>query len=476
MSEDMKGFITAFRHARGWSLKEMAAQLGYSSTTSLVRVEQGKANLESLLRFVRLMHQTDAMQLTPEEAQALDLLIERRQLTDDAYHAAVLLHSLLRNEREQDEPMYVHCRDTGSEQLLYDYFAARPVTDMLILNCLDMPVCQTMGRVVKELGVHMDHYMVVDDEASHTVQRVLRVLPMTYLNGYNGYTQRLPADQPSGLLRADMLLCQWQAPQGARVDVLIANSPHHFQCHTIPGSLRAIAADVLPQLEHYQPFGDHRLRRAADYLEYLQLCTEMERDREVLRIKPDFGLDQIPPDIIFCAAVDQMQQQPEAQQAMGQPLEMMLSVLKDRYRNYCTKHQPQYHVYKKQAMWHFVKTGQLSDHAWMLRPFTVQERIAILSCTLASLQSNPYLHITFLRDEAAFRNEEIVYYEGTGVSIIKPQTDYNLQADHHETLITQEKFVHIYRTYFLNSIIAMHTIPESQARAELLAMIGYLKQ
>ena len=48
----------------------------------------------------------------------------------------------------------------------------------------------------------------------------------------------------------------------------------------------------------------------------------------------------------------------------------------------------------------FAMTGRMSDHFWMMRPFTPEERVIILKELLTQQQKNPYFHIFFLKDDS----------------------------------------------------------------------------
>lgn len=474
MAEDMKAFLTRIRKARGWSLKAMADVLGYASANSLVRLEQDGTSLENLTRFVKAMHRSPAVALTPEEGQMLDSLVERRQLSDDAYRATVLLHSLLHSEPQAALSIPMIPLEGCPESTLADYFRSRQILRTVVFNCLDMPIFTGLYIAADKYGIQIAHYMMADDSASRTVERVLRLLPMTFLSSYTGYTMPLESKGPYGLLRSDVILCEWIQNGVLHCDLLSAEAPDRMRCSPLPGTLEENERLFLPDRSRFHRIDDHPMNHANGYVTYLRSCADMERDRTVMRLKPDPGMDQFPMHILLSALQDQMAAMPQVNAGIESELAEMIAVSDERYRNYCAKRQPQYHVYKKQSMWHFVRTGVLSDHMWLLRPFTPAERLEVVQSLLQSIRSNPFFHVTFLKNEDAFRDDEVVLYDGLALSIIPSQTDYHLGEGHHEALVSQEKFLHVYRSFFLNSIIGHHTLAEDRAIVELNAMAAYL--
>lgn len=69
-----------------------------------------------------------------------------------------------------------------------------------------------------------------------------------------------------------------------------------------------------------------------------------------------------------------------------------------------------------------------------------------------------------------------MYYDGTGLCIIKSNTDYDMEDTRRETTISQQRFMRIYKQFFMDSIIGRHTLTEAQAMTELNGMIAYLQE
>lgn len=101
MAEDMRTFIQDYRKARRWTLKELATRLGYASTTSIERLADGKANVDSFLRFGQRLRAIEDARLTEEEQKQLATLLEKRELNEDEYQAAQLLRRLLREQEPE---------------------------------------------------------------------------------------------------------------------------------------------------------------------------------------------------------------------------------------------------------------------------------------------------------------------------------------------------------------------------------------
>lgn len=156
-------------------------------------------------------------------------------------------------------------------------------------------------------------------------------------------------------------------------------------------------------------------------LGYSRFCAELEKDCAVYRLKPDIGFDQIPVHLLQRAIADHVDR------AQLLELKPMGDIARKRQQMLLNQTLPIYHVMKRRAMWQFVKTGRTSDHVWCCRSFTMEERLEILLYIRQQLMSKPNIHLHFLKDDSVLRDDEFVLYEGKGLFVVKPGTDYDWQ-------------------------------------------------
>ena len=188
------------------------------------------------------------------------------------------------------------------------------------------------------------------------------------------------------------------------------------------------------------------------------------------RIKPDFGMEQIPTEIWIRAFAEGPMAGDGA--ALGD-IEELAELFTQRQKNAFSKKQAQHHVLKQRAVWKFLRTGRLSDQFWAFRALTMRERLETLQLILEQHTENPYFTLHFLRDEDSMRDDEIICYDGAGLSIIKAGTNYDLSAAHSEIMVNQPEFLRIYRNFFLHSILPYNVQPEYKTRKILMGMIEY---
>ena len=132
-----------------------------------------------------------------------------------------------------------------------------------------------------------------------------------------------------------------------------------------------------------------------DYIKYSADYAELERNRAVWKIKPDVGVDQIP---VWCMKNAMLEGELSQNSQFLQALDALEDVYRRRVENTWQKRRHSHVIMKYGAMRRFAMTGRSTDHFWAMRPYTPQERMAILSKLLEQQRKNPYVPLYFLRN------------------------------------------------------------------------------
>ena len=77
-----------------------------------------------------------------------------------------------------------------------------------------------------------------------------------------------------------------------------------------------------------------------------------------------------------------------------------------------------------------MRTGVQSDHFFIQRAYTLEERREILRRMYHAMQADPHFNIHFLRADMPELNNETTFYEGKGVLLMDAYTGYDLHDDH----------------------------------------------
>lgn len=476
MTMEMKQFVQMLQKSRSLSIADLSLLLGYKSPTSVMRIVQDKANADSVSRFCQLLKENEDIALTDEEAEQLDRILEKKRLGSSEYAATDILRQLLKEDPIMADPVLASAQ-TGERQTMLERYL--PMKDLFItvINCEAVPLFGALEQLTSKGIARVEHYLFSDQSLIRTVMTIRSVLPILHDEAYFGATTYCTREEilssPRGILLADVMLCEYALDGTPFYDLVIFQKDGEGMRFTFPGSGATVHRMLQCVKDGAQPirnagmdgFGD-------DYVAYVRYCADLEKDRAVYRIKPDFGMEQVP----LHAWLRAFAQGPVAgDESLSGQMNDLAELFRQRQTNALNKKQAQHHVFKQRAVWKFVRTGRLSDQFWAFGSLTMPERLETLENLLDQHTNNPYFHLYFLKDDDAMRDDEFVCYDGAGLSIIKAGTDYDLTGRHSETLVTQTEFLKIYRNFFLHSILHYNVQPEYKTRKLLLEMIEYCK-
>ena len=117
-----------------------------------------------------------------------------------------------------------------------------------------------------------------------------------------------------------------------------------------------------------------------------------------------------------------------------------------------------------------MRTGVQSDHFFLQRAYTVEERRAIIGDLRQTMLENPYFNVHFLKKDMPELYYEMTCYEGKGVLLLDAFTGYALHDDHSEALITLPAFMQRFRSFFHDELLQKHVM----SRTETLAVLEQL--
>lgn len=471
----MRQFIRSLQESRSLSLADLIVMLGYKSQTSLIRLMQDKANLKSLVHFCQLARESSTLALTRAEISQLEHIVEYKRLGHAEYAAVELLRQLLRDEPPMVDPMLENI-GTGTKQTLLECYRPLDELHITVLNCESAPIFTALSVLAQEKQATIQHYLCSDGSLLRTVMAVRAALPLLheehYFGGLSCVQRQDVLNNPHGVMLADMMLCEYTQKGLPWYDVVIFQGKESGMRFTFPGRAEKLYPMFREIKSLAQPLRYQIPPRHRDYVTYLRHCADMEKDRPVYRIKPDLGIEQIPVPILQRAVLEGTI--PDA--AFLADFPQLVEIFTKRQENTFCKKQPQHHVFKQRAMWRFVRTGRLSDQFWVLRSFTMEERLSILENLLEQHLNNPYYKVYFLKDESFTRNDEIIFFEESALCIVKAGTNYDLSSHHSEIIITQPDFLRIYRSFFLHSVLPHSVHPDHKTQTILLQMIDYCRQ
>lgn len=465
------------------SASEAARLVGFRSRNSIFRILSGDTSDEVKLRFLASLYEALGNQWPEERWRALQDALSMDRLGVDRFHAKRAFERVL---FEQGEPLVCTVErmlpDGTTEELdlntVLGEINKAVKAEIVLTGCCDSGLTRLLADCCGKAGaqgrLNIRHY--IDTDESVITQNILSILPLVSKPWYNARLVEPGScpDEMMSLYRMHALhVHQWDEDGREHGGMFIRFDRNRFASRMeVRGACEAII--LLDKwrfdLELLKPMPQLSDGPQA-FVEYTEQYRLLEKDGTICSIKPDVHFNCIPVEVLEPAILEGFEQ---AGMAAGPELEMLMTELKrvhdGRYRNMLDKHRPTHLVYSLPAMERFMRTGVQTDHFFIQRAYTVEERRRIITGLLEAMRSRPWFNVYFLREGAPELCNEITYYEGKGVLMMDAYTGYELEADHSEALISLPAFMDSFHSYFMEELLAHHVM----SRADTLRCLERL--
>ena len=461
--------VEEYLKTRGISLIEFSRMLGYRSKTSVVRLMRNQANMRSVEKFSFLFREKGS--LTEDELNRLEDAVEKLRWQEN-YQATRAIHAFLEGESEPDSPIELTDIGNGERCIMFERYSEVQELQILLLNSVDTSIFEQLRRLIAENGASVEHFIRSDGNHARMLQAINMLSPVMYLKKYRGYmTEHGSRNAHAGIQSSDMMYARYVRQGEVREDLIVFTEPTRGRLLSESGEGR------LYGLMEFDRSGYAPIRREVEnaggnvYVQFSRECAALERDRLVMAIRPDLGIEYIPTEILIHAAL-------EADFPTDDNMEFfeeLVGIYAARYRNICEKKKYSHHIVSAEGMRRFARTGRIADHFWGLRPFTVQERICILRKLQDWSRNNPYFRLYILKEEN-FGDHIVYYFEGKGILVIDPKTSYDLSGDYSELLIVHPDILKLYKAYFTGGILKHFVQPAGAEQTLLQELIDYCEE
>lgn len=450
---------------------ELSRILEHKSKTTLSRVFAGTAGLDSIRKICREASQSPVLALTEEEKNALELAVRTDEVGEGVLRARDEIRELLRPTR-RNEPAIIMRSETGAVPLseVARMMQEAGHADVLIFNCSSHALAQELAFLLGSMPMEkltVRHYMAVNSDPARTASMIVTLTGLFGFANYTCFSMPSGGDPtgPLAFIGMNCIACRIAGDTGTREFQMMFTDGYSGILHESPGIftyweryLALLSIPARPIKTTYPP-----VFSPEDYVTFTDTYRRLEENRNVYMFKPDICLNQIETEILRSAFLDGARQIGMDTPEFTATLNRLAEIQEMRFRNTFTQHKVTHVVFSETAIRKFAETGCTSDHFFLMRPYTKEERARILTHLAHQTQSNPYFNAYLLRDDRGFTGMEATCYEGEGVQFIPADTDYNLSSGHTEAIIVDEEFVGLFLRFFREDLLKHHVTPPAAA-------------
>lgn len=468
---------------RDLNAAQLSRILEHKSKTTLSRVFSGTAGLDSIRKICAEVCSSEELDLSDEEKTALLMAVEVEQFGAHTLRARDEISSLLRPAVINEPPILIH--DGEKDRPLSEIYAEigrADESEILVLNCSWKAfACElfTLLTSVSPEKLTVRHYMALNNDPARTASMIGTLCELFGFIHYSCYSIS-DRSNPTGPL-------DFMGMNGIAVRIRSGSEITEYQI-IFTGEYRGMILKAEGAYTYWDTYISQMNRNARpikttypqvssaeDYVTFTDIYRQTEENRNIYMYKPDLCFPLIATHIIKKACLDNVSQIGTDIPDFMDMLEKLAEIQEARFRNIFSQKKAVHLVFSPSALHKFAKTGCQTDHFYLLRPFTVSERIEILTHLVHQIRTNPYFNVYLLRNEQDFIEIEATCYEGHGVQFTPAHTDYNLGSGHTEAIITNKEFCELFLNFFRNDLLVNHVYSPSAAIFLLESLISELK-
>lgn len=467
------------------SASELARVMSFRSRNSIFRILEGEGTHGTRQAFMERLIEEDPLQLSQEEKARLTQALEISRVGITGFTGNRAMHELLAGPSHED------CTDTliiepasgrrikGKD--IVESYRSWQTLELLITGCCDRVLFELLARYLSGGNmagkVRIAH--IVSTAESEVVRNISAIQPLLYEEFYHAYAVEpgVFSREKEQFYGSNRIFAFWRDEEGkAHNQTFLIVDKRRFctMGRQRSGSLKAFRVLLNEDIKQMRPIKSvfPRSNSVEAYIGYTEFCRHIEHGRAVYAIKPDIPLSFVPPDIAKAAFVDGVKKAGYAMEfCTDSALEKLYEIQTMRFENFFGKRKPTHFVFSADAMERFARTGRQSDHFFLLREYTPQERVQILTNLRDQMKDNPHFNGYLLKPGFSLSGMESVLFEGVGTLLAKPDSDYHLD-DHAEALLTQEEFCLRYKQFFDGYLLERGVYPQQEALDILDRLIG----
>lgn len=474
---------------RGLSATAAAEELGFKSRTALFRILHDESRLPAIEKCFKEAKKSALLALDDSEIDLLREAMLVSELGKKTYGINRVLHRMIYPTLiEENVPVSAGiegAKDAQTlEELLSELKEKRTITVVIMGRC-SKRVMDRLHRMTKEADIRrIIHLFALDEEDAEDIKVFAEMSDILFSNVYSVYyLNETGVGLKNWWLRSGVILFSFEDEEEKR---------RVFQLTYLGKSSYLFCEDDQEKLENYWnglirnvkdkmiPLKrENNQNTPADmqcYIEFTRSYQRLEQNREMYTIKPDFPINCVPVEIIAPPIIEAFAQIcPEEAEEFNVQITRLYDIHKSRVENLYQKRKVTHIVLNVEAMLRFARTGNRSDHFFLTRPYTPQERVRVLTLLRNHALDNPNFHIWMSSSPDIVSDREITIYDGYGVALVKPETSWRLDQDHQEVLLESRMLAQYFKAYFMSSVLAHAVMTKEESVALLDRMIETAK-
>ena len=475
---------------RGLSATAVAEELGFKSRTAFFRILHDESRMPSIRKCFDAAKASRMLALTDEEVDQLNEAMRVSELGKLTYGIHCVIHEMISPASIQNDERDIEIVGMEGVETIEDVIALLPPggrVNIMMSGCGSKYLVDRIHRLTQERTIeNITHLFAINEEDAEDVKVLSSISDILFSSVYSAYyVNETGVSQRNWWLRSGVIMFDHTADNGEKTTVQLTwlNHRRYFclAAKNDSGMLfwhnlyRNYSGELIPLKKEPEKKENGAAPDLKDYIEFTDEFRKLEQNRAIYSIKPDMPINCVPVEIIapiiienYYSSFAQGNVQADAQIAR------LYDIHVQRCSGVYNRKKPLFLVLSPQAMRNFAQTGQRTDHFFLGRPYTPQERVTLLTLLRDQTRDNPNFNILMRKNADIVDDKEVTIYDGYGVALIKADTSWRLEHDHQEVMLESRMLAQHFKSYFMDSVLngAVMTKEESIALLDELIEVA----
>ena len=454
---------------KGLSASSVAEELGFKSRTAFFRILHDECRMPSIQKCFDAATASPMLALSHEEIDELKEAMRVSELGRQTYGIHRVIHRMIYPAHDGKHMQEIEIVGMDGVNTVEDVIALLPdggTVSIMMAGQTSKSLVDRIHRLTQDRKVErITHIFAIDEEDAEDIKVLSCISDILFSGIYSAYyLNETGADKKNWWLRSGVIMFDHTSDHGEKTTVQLTwlNRRRYFclMANNDSGmlfwnSLFSNCKDALIPLKKEVRFKEESfMPNLEDYIDFTDEFRKIEQNRAIYSIKPDFPINCVPVEILAPVVTDTyyMDFSGERQLAERQ-IARLYEIHELRSSSIYRRKKPAILVLSPQAMKLFAQTGERSDHFFIGRPYTPEERVKILTLLRDQTRDNPNFSIYMRKNTDIIDNMEVTVYDGYGVAMVKADTSWRLAHDHQEVMLESRMLAQHFKSYFLTGIL-----------------------
>ena len=468
---------------RGLSATAVAKELGFKSRTAFFRILHDESRIPAIEKCFEEAKKSALLALDENEIRQLTIAVWVSRLGKQTYSIHRVLHEMLYPAKYQQQEPQMEIVGLRGIETFEDVIALLPEgghVEIILAGPCPKHTIDRLHRLTQERQVDsILHLFAIDEEEAEDVRIFSCISDILFSKIYSAYfLNETGRAEKNWWLRSGIILFCYHAQDGSERTVQLTRlNQHRYFCLSAENDSGAVFWKTLfksynEQLVPLKRKQDDESGDMSSYIRFTKLYQQLELNREIYSVRQDFPINCVPVEILAPPVIEAFAQIcPEQVDSFNKQIANLYDIHKARVDNLYQKKKVTHIVLNKEAMMRFALTGNRSDHFFLTRPYTPQERVQVLTLLREQTMNNPNFRLWMGKNTDLISDKEITVYDGYGVALVKADTSWRLDQDHQEVLLESAMLAREFKTCFSNCVLDGEIMTKEESIACLDEMI-----